>query len=403
MATVKLLLYDYYKKKDSNESPLYIRIIHNRKPKYISLGIIVDRDKDWDEKRLRVKKSYPNATRVNNYIVKKLAEAEALALELESKKQSFSKQRLRNEILGTPSGDYISFARLQIKRMDDTDKVRTANRYRTVINKLEKFLKGKPFTFEDFTLPFLHDYQAYLKAIPNDVNTIHSNFRVLKTILYIAIREDKSPQEKNPFFKFKLKKSPTKKERLTLEEIEILSTINLEEGRNIFHARNAFLFSFYSAGIRVSDLLQLKWKNVETILNYQMGKTKRYRRLKVVTKAQNILDIYRTEEVDLEDYIFPFLSNDVDYSNSKFLAKQLSAKTTIFNTNLKKLSNRTGITKNISTHIARHSFADIARKKGMSIYDISKALGHSSLGITERYLSDFDDNSLDDAMEDLFE
>ena len=403
MATVKLLLYDYYKKKNSTESPLYIRIIHNRKSKYISLGILVDRDKDWDEKRLRVKKSYPNATRVNNYIVKKLAEAEALALDLELKKQSFSKQRLKNEILGEPSGDYISFARLQIKRMEDTDKFRTANRYHSVINKLEKFLKGKPFTFEDLTVSFLHDYEAYLKAIPNDVNTIHSNFRVLRTILYIAIREDKFSQEKNPFFKFKLKKAPTHKERLTLEEIESISTLDLQEGTNIFHVRNAFLYSFYSAGIRVSDLVQLKWRNVEKILNYQMGKTKKYRRLRIVTKAQNILNIYRTEEVGLDDFIFPFLSNDVDYSNAEYLTKQLSSKTTIFNSSLKKIAKRTGIKKNISTHIARHSFADVARKKGMSIYDISKALGHSSLGITERYLSDFDDNSLDDAMEDLFE
>lgn len=404
MATVKLLLYDYYKKKDSNKVPLYIRIIHNRKPKYISLGILVDPEKDWDKANLRVRKSFPNSTKVNNFILKKLQEANELAIELESKNTTLTKKRIRNEIHGALSEDYIAFASLQIKRMREKGKIRTAKRYLSVLNKLERFRNGNPFTFDDFNLSFLHDYEAHLKSLGNDTNTIRSNFKVLRTMLYLAIREDKFPQEKNPFFKFKLKQAPTKKERLNLQEIELLSNIQLTKDTNIYHVRNAFLFSFYSAGIRVSDLFQLKWINVQNkVLDYRMGKTKKHRRLKSVKKAQDILDLYRTESSKPNHFIFPFLENEVDYSDEEFLTSQLSAKTTIFNNNLKKLMKRTGIQKNLSSHIARHSFADYARKQGMTIYDISKALGHSSLGITERYLSDFDDSSLDDAMESLFD
>ena len=134
-----------------------------------------------------------------------------------------------------------------------------------------------------------------------------------------------------------------------------------------------------------------------------MGKTKQFRRLKLVKQAQQILDIYRDDSNQLSDFIFPFLKNDVDYSNSKYLSKQISSKTTILNKHLRELSKNTGIDKKISTHIARHSFADMARKKGMKLYDISKALGHSSLSITERYLENFDDDSLDNAMENLFD
>ena len=122
----------------------------------------------------------------------------------------------------------------------------------------------------------------------------------------------------------------------------------------------------------------------------------------MVRQAQAILDLYRSENNLVNDFIFPFLKNEVDYTDNKFLMKQLSAKTTIVNINLKKLAERTNLNKKLSSHIARHSFADIARKKGMNLYDISKALGHSSLSITEQYLSNFDDNSVDDAMENLF-
>ncbi len=52
--------------------------------------------------------------------------------------------------------------------------------------------------------------------------------------------------------------------------------------------------------------------------------------------------------------------------------------------------------------MSRHSFADYARKRGMSIYDISKALGHKNLQVTERYLKEFDEESVDKAMGALF-
>ena len=402
MATVKLFLYDYYKKQDSNKVPLYIRIIHNRKPKYISLGINVDPKKEWDAENLRVKKCFPNSSRVNTFIAKKLVEAEKLALDMEEKKTTLTKQRIRHEIYGKPTEDFIAFGKMLSQRLNKTGKTRTEIRYKSVLRKLQRYLDGKPFTFDDFTVSFLHEYEAHLKSIGNEINTIHTNLKTLRAMLYIAIREDKFPQEKNPFFKFKLKKAPTKKERLSMDEIRKLANLQLREGTNIYHTRNAFLFSFYCAGIRIGDLFQLKWKNVAEILDYQMGKTKQYRRIKLVKQAKGILDCYRPEVINPEYFIFPFLKNDIDYSNEKFLMTQISSKTVIVNKHLKELANKIETKKKITSHIARHSFADIARKKGMKLYDISKALGHSSLAITEKYLANFDDSTLDDAMDNLF-
>ena len=61
-----------------------------------------------------------------------------------------------------------------------------------------------------------------------------------------------------------------------------------------------------------------------------------------------------------------------------------------------------GIDKKVSMHIARHSFANIARQKKANVYDISKALGHSSLSITEAYLSKFDVESQDATIKQVF-
>jgi len=326
-----------------------------------------------------------------------------MAIKMTTDSKRVSSRNIKEEIMGKPAEDFIAFAHVQIQRLEQAEKERTAERYRSITNKLKRYLKGRNFTFDDLTVPFLHDYEAYLKSIGNDVNTIHTNLKTIRAILYTAIKEDRFPQEKNPFFRFKLKKAPTKKERLNTNEIKLIANLKLKEGTNIYHTRNAFLFSYYCAGIRVGDLLQLKWENVKGILDYQMGKTKQFRRLKLVKQAQQILDIYRDDSNKLSDFIFPFLKNDVDYSDTKYLNKQISSKTTILNKHLRELSRKTGIDKKISTHIARHSFADMARKKGMKLYDISKALGHSSLSITEKYLENFDDDSLDNAMENLFD
>ena len=66
-----------------------------------------------------------------------------------------------------------------------------------------------------------------------------------------------------------------------------------------------------------------------------MGKTKQYRRIKLVKQAKGILDLYRNSEIKSDDFIFPFLKNDVDYSNEKFLMTQISSKTVIVNKHLK--------------------------------------------------------------------
>jgi len=197
MATVKLIL-NHFKAKKSGEMPLYIRVIHHRKPKYISLGIYVH-PSQWNEKDLRVKKSFTNSTRVNNFIAKKISEAQGLALELETKSKQVTSKRIKEEILGKPSECFITFANIQIKRLEQSSQDRTADRYRSIISKLKRFLKGKHFTFEDINVPFLYDYEAHLKSIGNDVNTIHTNLKTIRAILYVAIKEDRFPQEKNPF------------------------------------------------------------------------------------------------------------------------------------------------------------------------------------------------------------
>ena len=122
-----------------------------------------------------------------------------------------------------------------------------------------------------------------------------------------------------------------------------------------------------------------------------------------IPQTQQIAKIYNTENQKQDNYIFPFLSNTEVFLTKKKLVSRLSGRTTKINEHLKTIARKAEIDKKLTSHVARHSFAEIARVKGVPLYDISKALGHSSLAITEQYLSSFDENSLKNAMAKIFQ
>lgn len=382
------------------EAPLYLRVIKHRKTAYQSIGLCV-KPTDWNKDTCRVRKSHPNSQRANNFILHKLAEAQNKVLEIETKNSSIKASKIKEILVGKSPQSFIIYANKITDQLKETEQVRTYKRYKTVIKKLSDFLKGKDFMMDELTVSFLNDYDLYLKKLGNCTNTIHSNLKTLRAILRRAINEDLLSRDKNPFFIYKLKKAPTKKEKLTSEEIKAIIDLTLEENSTLWHCRNYFLFSYYNAGIRAGDLIQLKWGNIRKgRLVYLMDKTGSLKNIQLIPQTLNILSYYKSE--DNEGFIFPLLNNNIDYSDKFFLFSQVSSKNALINKNLKRIAVLSKIDKPITFHIARHSFSDIARKRGMNIYDISQALAHSSIKITETYLADVDDNSLDYEMSKLF-
>ena len=117
--------------------------------------------------------------------------------------------------------------------------------------------------------------------------------------------------------------------------------------------------------------------------------------------ARKILSHYLKGVHDPEAFIFPILKGR-DISTPERLEKERGRANALVNKYLRRLAYLAGIRKPLSTHTARHSFADLARTQGWSVYDISKALQHHSIQVTERYLQSFDSKALDSRMEELF-
>ncbi|WP_138481496.1 tyrosine-type recombinase/integrase [Dyadobacter bucti] len=220
---------------------------------------------------------------------------------------------------------------------------------------------------------------------------------------------------------------PSKKQRLNDEQIQKLEELELRTDKKInwpYHTRNMYLFSYYNAGIRVADLMQLRHGNITSDgrLEYEMSKTGHQKSIALNKKAKDILAIYSNPDAKPTDYLFPVLDNTAEYAKyltyadkkkmgfhlRELLQTAISGKTSQINNNLKVLSAQIGLDKSITFHTARHSFADKARRSmkksdKITMYDIKNALGHKSILTTERYMNSFDKESLDEAMSDIFE
>lgn len=434
------------------------RITETKKHKRIKTPIELDSPKHWNPKAQEVRKSEPNFKAMNQTL-KKIKEEAIKAEELleETGKGITSQNVMATMKAGKKVFSFIKFAEEFASRTFEAGDYRTFTKYITFLNKLKYFINGvKPqdipsipprgaeldkymkklkndLFMNDITLSFLNKFKAYLKKCPNTKNpelTLHQNtiskqFDVFKSLYNkarIEQKEDGLILRDNPFDDFVCETIDTNKEKLSAEEISFLKGLNLEDGSMLWHTRNCFMLAFYCAGMRAGDLIQLRGTNITFSndawrISYRMDKTSTAKEILLIPEALDIITQYIDLDKRTSDYIFPLLDNKATFAKAttweekeqlpyevrKNLLQQVNSKNSLLNKYLNILAEMAGITKKVSMHIARHSFANIARQKKANVYDISKALGHSSLKITETYLSKFDTDSQDATMKQVFD
>lgn len=333
---------------------------------------------------------------------------------------------------GERTSSFIQYTKQRAQEIYNEGNIRNYKKYNGFCNKLEVFLtdeKGriKDLAFAEITTSFLSKYEVYLHSLRNErqpdkklhPNTIKKEFVVFRALIRRAIEvEGLLKPERNPFLTYKVKGVNTTKERLNEAEIKLIEEYELEEGCFLWHCRNYFLFSFYCAGIRAADLIQLRWGNVDGgRLRYQMGKNHKGKDMILIQKAKSILGYYRKGGVKAEDYVFPLLNSSAEYAKAitqeekdtmrtelkAKLLNQTSSKNALINKGLKNLAVLIGVEKKISMHCARHSFAKIAKQKGTDNSILKEMFAHSSVKVTEGYMGDFDTSETDEALVNIFE
>lgn len=410
-----------------------LRITQNRKHKRIKTSISLNRKSDWNKIRKEVRQSEPNYKIWNDMLKKEMEKAKMQYLELKDY-GIVTPDKLKDELIASERPvSFLKYAQQRTQELIECGNIRNAKKYKTFCNKLELFLtngngKVRDLSFGEITPSLVEDFYNFLMNLRNErnpdqvlhPNTVQTNLNIFRTLIKKAIEIDKlMKMDRNPFLAFKYKGVKTEKEKLNSEEIDLIIGLSLEENTPIWHCRNYFLFSYYCAGIRAGDFIQLRWCNISTDnrISYQMGKNHKTRDIKLPKQALDILELYRKNDSRPTDYIFPLLDNNAIYAKAvtqseidvlpseikNLLFNQISSKTAIINKYLKKIAVCAGINKNISFHIARHSFAKVAKEKGISTDVIQNILGHSKEETTKRYMGEIDNSECDKTMEKLFD
>jgi integrase len=389
------------KQKSNGEIPVYLRITKDRKYRLISTAISVP-ERQWNESSQTVRKSHPRHTSINARLDDILAKAKETVWDMPDEKKSI--KEVKTALTYTAKGaDFFSLADQHIQDLHDRGAFWEWKHVKVAIRKLKEYTGKESLNLDELDLNLLEGFRQYLfTTVGNSHNTVEKELRRIRQVVKKALKQ--GLLDKDPFqFFVPTKRKKSDKARLALEQVRVIEALDLPPDSWLEITRDAFMFSFYNAGIRFGDIARLQWKHIiDGRLKYNMSKTGTGKNIHLLKPALAILDKYRPDAPDKEAFIFPILKAGLDYSDELFLKQQISSKNVIVNRNLKILSNMAQIEENVSFHVARHSFADYARTSGMDIYNISKALGHADITITQSYLKSFDETSLDKEMNKLF-
>jgi len=401
MSSIKIILRKN-KLDKSGEAPLYLRVIKDRKTKFISLSLKLDPNQ-WDEDKQKVKKNHSNSARLNAYISKKVADAKGEVADLERRNLSTSARKLKEAIKGKPLTNFLEYSYNRCEKQKDTLAFSTYNTYKNYLKKFETFVGHRDLMFEDITVTTLKDYASYCSSkLGNNNTTINFSLKIMQIMFKEAQREDLIPIDLFPFNKFKVKKEMSTRRFLTAEQFQGFMDLEVSDQYKAQIIKDMFIFSVFVGGLRFGDMIELKWKNYDKKagrITKIIRKTGRQHSVKMGQKAIDILEKYSNKDQKQEDIIFPFAGIDDAYFTDKAHRSLLTGRATALNSMyLKKMGEELELPFKLSFHISRHTFATRALNNGMRIEHVSKLMDHSDIGITQVYakiISSELDNAVD--------
>ena len=374
------------------KAPIYMRITINGKRSEVSIHRKIEIS-NWNLKAGKVRGTTPEVKNLNRFMDSIKGKIYDHHRELTEKNKIITARTLKNSFLGIEDKqvmlmDVFKTHNLQIKKLVGREyALNTLKRYETTLNHLESFLASQykidEIPIKQINHQFITDFEFYLKSVRScNHNSTMRYIKNLKKIIGIALANNWI--EKDPFINFKTKSKET--EREFLSEVEIQAMINKKiKISRLDQVRDIFIFSCFT-GLAYADVNKLTNDNLvtgidgETWVNFKRTKTDTRSNIPLLPIPLTILEKYKPSHGDEEIYkLLPVLSNQK------------------MNAYLKEIADLCGITKNLTFHLARHTFATtVTLTNGVPIESVSKMLGHKSLKTTQHYAKILDRKVCDD-------
>ena len=398
-ATVNVLCYKS-KTLKNGEHPLMICVCKGGKRKYISLGISVN-PIFWDFKKGKPKRNCPNREQINLLIKEQEQKYSEQVMEFSAKGKDYTLSTLVDTVDTSLKAKTVGELFLEyIERLRLENRMGYALSVRQVYTSLLKYKGHLDFYFSDIDLCWLKSYEVWLHKQGLAENTIGIRFRTLRVIYNVALVEGLVKNEAYPFKKFKVSKlhKETAKRAITKEQIKLIVSLDTSSFR--FYKKLAvdmFVFSYLMGGINFADMSMLTRDNIDgDRLIYVRQKTKKTIMLPLSSEARSIIYKYKDGK---RKYLFPVLDN----RKRTIMQTRHRIYDVLANVNghLETIGRSLGIELKLTTYVARHSYATVLKRSGVSTSIISESLGHSSERVTQVYLDSFENKQINDAMKNL--
>lgn len=399
MTTVEVVCYKY-KPLKNGELPLKIRVTKDRKVRYVSLGVSTKLE-HWDFKKNQPKPDCPNREQLEKLIATKISEVKAEIVELKSEGRDYTATSLLQKVSSNSRTIQVNELFLEhIKHLGEMKRTGYMLSIKQTYNSMLKFCGSLQIPFSEIDVGWLKRYETWLRKQGKSENTIGIRFRNLRMIYNLAIEKGAVKKELYPFDSYKVAKLHKETVKRAITKEDIMAVVNYPtEGKDFYTILSVALFSFsyYMGGINFVDMAYLTTKNiVGGRLVYYRKKTGKLINLPLGTEALKILEHYNKQG---GAYIFPILSSI--HKTEQMKLNRLHKVITKVNRALKHIGEELGLPLKLTTYVARHSFATVLKRAGVSTSIISESLGHSSEKITQIYLDSFENSQIDEALSHL--
>ena len=406
--TIEAVLYTS-KTLSNGQHPIMLRLTKNRKRKYISLHISLA-PQYWDAEKCKPRRNCPDKERIEALIQQKTQELQSQVMDFKTSDKEYTLNTLvekaSRKVVRQTVSEYLNG---YIDRLLATNRVGNAKTFQELRTSLTKFSRSLDFYFIDIDAEWLKRYEQWLRVERHySDNSIGIRFRSLRVLYNSAITDGLIKKTDYPFDTFKVSrfKEATAKRSLTKEDIRRIMdcevrTLTKYPKPFLQLAKDLFLFSYLSCGINLTDILHIRYADiVDGRLVFNRQKTGKLLSFQLQPAALDILDKYRQPNADSQDYIFPVLRRSVHVTAQQQYGRVQRTNKRI-NRYLKLIGEHLHLPITLTTYVARHSFATVLKRSGVSTSIISESLGHSSEKITQIYLDSFENSQIDAAMQNL--
>lgn len=310
--------------------------------------------------------------------------------ELSVRKESFSADEIIEEFaVRKMQLSFFNFMRSVISNLKALGKQRTSETYMSAFNSFCRFMKYEDVFLDVIDSDLMERYQAHLERNGLIPNSISFHMRILRAVYNRAV-EKKLIEDRHPFRHVYTGVDKTTKRAIDVATLKKIKEVDLDRKPNAAFARDMFLLSFYFRGMSFVDMAYLKKSDLTNgQISYRRRKTGQKLIVKWTSEMQEILEKYSMNNTE---YLLPIITSSSSSPYRQYRAKQYQV-----NRGLKAVAETVNMQMPLTLYCSRHSWASIAKSRGVPVGVISDGLGHDSELTTQIYLSTLDSDAVDRA------